>query len=360
MSSFNLGSLMPVAAAAALSAVAVTPAAALYDVHLVQVPFTYDSTDPVVIEFDIQGHNPALGNLEAISISERFQTTDGSMTWVGWNNSGAAQTNQRTRVQTDMSVVVKEGGLSITGGVQWDYSDHFDLGVGQSYPYVLSAGSGSGSSSGNNMSPELLTAFGGPGPVTLTLETSLSVDTYPEGGELDYDEPTGSLEAVFTLSMAYRYQTATAPSATPIAAGQSVTGNFNGQAIRWYELQHTGGELIIDTLGSNDGPDGTSDTTLGLYSALGDLIDDNDDDPDFENDDQYLSRLTFDDLQAGTYYIAVGLYEVEYESDNFNADPSSADLEFGSYQLNVVPEPSAAALCLLLAAPLARRRRISR
>src|SRR5690606_22432930 len=187
-----------------------------------------------------------------------------------------------------------------------------------------------------------------------------SVDTYPDGGGLDYDEPTGSLEAVFIVSLAYRYQTATAPSATPITVGQSVTGNFNGQEVRWYELQHTGGELIIDTLGSNDGPDGTSDTTLGLYSALGDLIDNNDDDPDFENDDQYLSRLAFDDLQAGTYYIAVGLYEVEYGSGNFNADPSSADLEFGSYQLNVVPEPYAAALCLLLAAPLARRRRIGR
>jgi hypothetical protein len=150
----------------------------------------------------------------------------------------------------------------------------------------------------------------------------------------------------------------TPPPATLIFDGSSNVSSLVAGEIQWFKFDYVGGPLVIDTLGSNLSP--SNDTEIALYSALGGLIDTNDDIDLFGGN--LLSELSFadGDLAPGEYYIAVGAFNSSF-SGGFTATSSSSNT--GQFLLNInavaAPEPGTFALlglggfCLLAA----RRRR---
>lgn len=149
----------------------------------------------------------------------------------------------------------------------------------------------------------------------------------------------------------------TAPSATPVVVGGSLTTSLGVDEVKFYSFTHTGGAFSVNTTGSNlIEPDGdTNDTELGLYDSAGALVASNDD-IDFDNDN-FLSEITLASLPAGNYYLAAGGYNTTF-GGGFAAT-STSDM-VGTLQINgisVVPEPTTLAALAGLSATLIRRRR---
>ncbi len=156
-----------------------------------------------------------------------------------------------------------------------------------------------------------------------------------------------------------------------LTADTSVSGYLNPGEVVWYMF--TIGTVDYIDITTNDSM-GVTDSELGLYSDLGDLIATDDDDGI-----GLLSTLSFGTgsgltlgdswnlggdgiangedgpLGPGTYYLAFGGYNTTYNATNW--DVTSTSNQTGDYTITFyVPEPSAIAL-LGFAGLLALRRR---
>jgi PKD repeat protein len=81
--------------------------------------------------------------------------------------------------------------------------------------------------------------------------------------------------------------------------------------VAWYSITLTSTTSVtFDTSGSTPG----TDTMIGVYNSDGNLLGADDD-----SGPGYLSSLTLNNLLAGTYYIAVGYYYVQFGFNNWNA-----------------------------------------
>jgi len=90
----------------------------------------------------------------------------------------------------------------------------------------------------------------------------------------------------------------------------------NVEGIVWVELIYDGGcsEITID----NETTTGFTDSEIGLYDALGNLVGSDDD-----SGTGSLGLFTQQSLPAGTYYIASGAYNITFGATDFNATTSS-------------------------------------
>jgi hypothetical protein len=130
------------------------------------------------------------------------------------------------------------------------------------------------------------------------------------------------------------------PSAPPsIAAvqGGSLTGTISevGQLL-WYKFDWSGGAFAIDTVGTNLSADPAwvtpNDTELGLYTATGELVTDNDD-ISF-GDDNFLSAINLPNLNAGTYYVVVGGWGMNFGAADWNVTTTGQSRETGTIVIN--------------------------
>ncbi len=154
-----------------------------------------------------------------------------------------------------------------------------------------------------------------------------------------------------------------------------VTGTNNPGEIVWYMFNLPGDALMADgTYLDIDSNDSAFDTELGLYTDIGALVDNNDDDgfslqscltfgsgSGLELGDSYnlggngLAEGENGDLMAGTYYVALGQYNTTFGADNW--DVSTTGSSGGDYVVTFhtnIPEP--ASLLLLGLGALLRRR----
>lgn len=108
----------------------------------------------------------------------------------------------------------------------------------------------------------------------------------------------------------------------PISSFTNVRKN-----VAWYyiDIPTAYKAINFNTEGSLAG----TDTEIGLYDSNGNLIGDDD-----ESGTDYLSSLTLT-LSAGTYYIAVGLWDILWGATNFNAVGSTPMIDDTTVKLNV-------------------------
>ncbi len=116
------------------------------------------------------------------------------------------------------------------------------------------------------------------------------------------------------------------PASIAAATGGSLTGNIGelGQ-IDWYKFDHAGGSFTVNTNGST--LSGDNDTELGLYDNSGNRIANDDD-----SGDGFLSLLTLPNLQTGTYYLAIGGWNMTFGASNWQVTTDSTDT--GAYIIN--------------------------
>ena len=145
------------------------------------------------------------------------------------------------------------------------------------------------------------------------------------------------------------------PDATSIAVGSSLSAGITEGEIQWYSIDHSGGALEVSTAGSVifelDGGIQTDDTLIALFDDSGTLVAFNDD-----GSGDFTSLLSFDDLAAGAYRLAVtGSTLGTRVGQNFISTSHDGQ---GTIALSVVvPAPSAGtAFIALLAAGGVRRR----
>ena len=139
------------------------------------------------------------------------------------------------------------------------------------------------------------------------------------------------------------------PGSTLAMLGGALEATIDAGEVLFYEFDYDGAlGTTIDTFGSG------LDTELGLYDANGFLVAFNDDAVGLE------SELTLDGLDAGTYYLAAGLFNTLY-ADGFDATSISTDS--GTLTINglsavaAVPEPGTTGLIAAAALGLLARRR---
>lgn len=164
-----------------------------------------------------------------------------------------------------------------------------------------------------------------------------------------------------------------------------ITG-LSGSTINWYKFvfpattSPTGNYLDIDLFATGPSGPGAPDTEIGLYSNLGAMIANDDDDGH-----SLRSALTFGNttprtmppdpfgftnglaangrdgnLTPGTYWLAIGLFNTTFGATNWNVTSTATGA--GDAQVNfrvpdAVPEPATLAALGLGGAALLRRRR---
>lgn len=137
------------------------------------------------------------------------------------------------------------------------------------------------------------------------------------------------------------------PDAVEVGVPSDTLDSLLAGEVDWYSVTLDGtAELDINTFATPDLETPVTDTELGLYDIDGNLIANND-------DAGSLYSQIISELDAGTYYIAVGAYNTTFGETGW--DVSSASALEGDYVLTVVPEP--ASLALLALGLLATRRR---
>ena len=106
---------------------------------------------------------------------------------------------------------------------------------------------------------------------------------------------------------------------------QNVT--IDPMAVEFFEIQYDGvAELTINTF-FNDA--NGNDTELGLYDSFGNRIANNDD-----AGGTLQSEIVLDDLPAGTYYLAAGLFNTTF--GDFDFDATSTSTSTGSFCIDVI------------------------
>ena len=105
-------------------------------------------------------------------------------------------------------------------------------------------------------------------------------------------------------SAEFGFNQALFPDATSIGIGTARVDNIVEGEILWYSVDHAGGAIEFSTAGSSifelDGGIQTDDTLIALFDSSGLLVDFNDD-----GSDDFTSLLSFADLAAGDYRLAV-------------------------------------------------------
>ncbi|CAN5551595.1 hypothetical protein BH11PLA2_BH11PLA2_05420 [soil metagenome] len=130
-----------------------------------------------------------------------------------------------------------------------------------------------------------------------------------------------------------------APSSTTV----SMPGGFN--PIQWRTFVYGGGQLQVDTIGSLGGVD----TEIGLYTAAGNLVTNDDDAAG-----NALSKITVGDatgfpmVVGDTYYLAVGFYQMNFGNTAFNVIGGTATAADVQVNLSIVPEPASMGLLSMI------------
>jgi Bacterial pre-peptidase C-terminal domain len=196
-------------------------------------------------------------------------------------------------------------------------------------------------------------------PVTLSWNAAL--DTPYQGGDplhFWFGQTFDGSDATWNnITITLKSDTIPPPPSTTVANPSSTSFALSAGQVSWFSFDYTGGDLVLDTLGSSLTTD--NDTELALYDAFGILVDTNDD-IDFGGGN-LLSRLSFANgvLGTGTYYVAVSGWNTTF-SGGFSANSTSSFT--GNAVLNIsagvvagaAPEPSTLGLIALAALPLAR------
>ena len=129
-------------------------------------------------------------------------------------------------------------------------------------------------------------------------------------------------------------------------ANDTATNAVTAGEIQWYELIYDGGctDFTIETGGSLD-------TELGIYDDAGNLLSNNDD-----GGTGSLSLLSLTGQPAGTYYIAVGVFNTAF-GVNFDVTSSSGntgDITVSVNTVSVIPnDECAGAIAVVLGADVA-------
>ncbi len=147
----------------------------------------------------------------------------------------------------------------------------------------------------------------------------------------------------------------TPPASTLLTVGGSYSAPLAAGEVQWYSFNFAGGPLVLDTLGSTLTAStfgAENDTEMGLYNSLGELILSNDD-ADIVND-IFTSELDFPSLAAGTYYLAVGGFNLSF-ADDF--DVTSTAIQSGTIVINGLSIPEPATLSVLAGLGLVALRR---
>lgn len=113
--------------------------------------------------------------------------------------------------------------------------------------------------------------------------------------------------------------------------GISATNPLAPASVNWFQLNHGGGALTLDTYG-NEVTGG--DTVLGLYDALGTLVTSNDSNAadNLITNESPVSRISNTNLAAGTYFVAVTGHNAVFTSDY---SVTTTSTRTGSTRLNI-------------------------
>jgi hypothetical protein len=211
-------------------------------------------------------------------------------------------------------------------------------------------------------------------------DPGVSDDSLPNGSPVTltwsgfFDEPytTGSTPLYFLMGQTFSGSTAnwnnisitlgddlpvppTPPPSTLLNVGGSYSAPLAAGEVLWYSFNFAGGALSLDTLGSTltvSTFGSVNDTEMGLYNSLGELILSNDD-ADITNG-IYTSELNFPSLPAGTYYLAVGGFNLNF-ADEFVV--TSTAIQSGTIVINGLSIPEPATLSVLAGLGLVALRR---
>jgi len=206
---------------------------------------------------------------------------------------------------------------------------------------------------------------GNSAPTTLTWSGFMNFP-YNGGGPLNFwgfqtfDGSTAQWNNV-TINLSQQSGPA-APASTNAVVGGSTSGPISPGQVKWYKIHYNAtAPLTIDTLGTTTTGGATdlpSDTELGLYSATGVLILQNDD-INFSGG-VYQSSITLDPsfMPAGDYWVAATGFATDYgNGQGFSVTSTSA--QTGTLVLNgiSIPEPASLGLVALVGVAMTARRR---
>lgn len=181
------------------------------------------------------------------------------------------------------------------------------------------------------------------------------------------------LGTIFSTSAAYN------------TADLSINASLTGATINWYKFKidestaAAGKYLDIDLFATAASGAGAPDTEIGIYNSLGNMVANDDDDGH-----SLRSALTFGNttsrtmppdpfgftngvaangrdgnLTAGTYWLAVGLFNTTFGSTNWTVTSNATGTGVAqvNFRTDAVPEPATMAVLGLGAAAMIRRRK---
>jgi hypothetical protein len=145
----------------------------------------------------------------------------------------------------------------------------------------------------------------------------------------------------------------TPPASTLVGNNSTTDFPVLGGEIRWARIDYAGGDVQIDT---NASLPATLDTEIALYSSNGTLLATSDDDG---NDLLSLIAIANGELQPGTYYIAMGLFDTVFD-EGFVATTDSLDTATITLTVTTTPIPEPATVGLVGAIAAVGLRRLVR